>query len=120
MLAWVWHFKPEFCVAINVFPTLTECLKKLLNVCFRCGLYNTCSSNPCLNSAPCTNTSQTSFQCSCLNGYHGNICELFEPCDVINCENGGICKSRGQGLEDFACECITGFFGRFNSYNFEL
>ena len=36
---------------------------------------NECSSNPCLNGATCEDKINA-FQCMCVAGYMGNVCQL--------------------------------------------
>lgn len=55
---------------------------------------NYCTNHkPCMNDAPCTNTGQGSYTCTCRPGFSGNNCEIeTNECDSNPCKNGGSCN----------------------------
>ena len=55
---------------------------------------------------------QVSFNCSCLPGYTGRLCENeIDYCETANCQNGATCKSSVK-LLDYNCECVNGYDGK--------
>ena len=55
---------------------------------------------------------QVSFNCSCLPGYTGRLCENeIDYCETANCQNGATCKSSVK-LLDYECECVNGYDGK--------
>ncbi|PIK42628.1 hypothetical protein BSL78_20508 [Apostichopus japonicus] len=74
----------------------------------------TCSANPCKNSAACVNGPDGSFQCQCLDGFGGDVCNVtLTGCDGMTCNNGGTCVPRYSDLSGHnnSCLCDDGFRG---------
>lgn len=69
-------------------------------------LSNLCESNPCLNTGTCFNN-ETSFSCSCPDGYYGDVCEET-PCSVSPCLNDGQCYIQNH---TYTCQCPKGYGG---------
>ncbi|XP_064605983.1 slit homolog 3 protein-like [Liolophura sinensis] len=66
-----------------------------------------CNPNPC-NLGSCLRSLDTgAIECSCPPGYVGNLCQIFDPCEV-NCNDRGICVADGSG---YVCDCEVGFRG---------
>ena len=71
-----------------------------------------CFSSPCLNSATCSNLTDTLYNCTCAPGYLGQHCEQANPCAGLElpCSNGGTCVTSGGSSR---CACSEGFVGYF-------
>ncbi|XP_041369439.1 protein crumbs-like isoform X2 [Gigantopelta aegis] len=75
-----------------------------------------CSTSPCRNDSSdgCSDISgstapSTAFNCSCLPGYTGAICDIpIDFCTSLPCQNGGNCTSSNQS---YTCQCQDGFNG---------
>lgn len=69
-----------------------------------------CDAQPCQNGAVCTNkfNSSPGFECACVNGYIGQLCDRL-PCADSPCQNGGTCEDLPNGA--YACECETNYEG---------
>ena len=71
--------------------------------------YSTCSEEPCLHGAPCTEdpSGGTGYICNCAGtGFGGRHCEL----ETDNCSSAGSCFNGGTCLPQpggggFLCEC---------------
>ncbi|XP_039297622.1 uncharacterized protein LOC111045476 isoform X2 [Nilaparvata lugens] len=59
----------------------------------------------------CYNLNNSEYKCTCLAGFYGDDCSLFNPClgSVSPCLNGGKCESNKSN--EFQCTCLDGFFG---------
>jgi hypothetical protein len=52
----------------------------------------------------CNETSNTTFNCTCDDGWRGIHCEtMIKFCDNITCMNNGVCRSL---LLNYTCECL--------------
>ena len=60
----------------------------------------------------CTETSSTTFNCSCQPGWTGIHCETkINYCEKVQCLNNGVCRPL---LLNFTCECLgTSYSGRY-------
>eukprot|EP00794_Sanderia_malayensis_P011229 gene11229-12408_t len=60
-----------------------------------------------------TDFTQSSFQCSCCDGYIGKYCQTEDPCFMKPCKNNGKCNviTDLNGETSFRCQCISGFKG---------
>eukprot|EP01052_Picozoa_sp_SAG31_P030768 SAG31_NODE_3186_length_4575_cov_2.905496_2_plen_412_part_00 len=95
-----------------------------------CGTVDVDECNPTNGTSPCHNGGQCfdshdepttlgegEFQCDCIAGYEGNICEhdcnaegtLCDDCTPNPCENNGVCTD--NGWQSFTCVCTTGYSG---------
>uniref|UniRef100_A0A8C0L457 Basement membrane-specific heparan sulfate proteoglycan core protein n=1 Tax=Canis lupus dingo TaxID=286419 RepID=A0A8C0L457_CANLU len=72
----------------------------------QCYTSSPCERQPCQNGATCMPAGEYEFQCLCLDGFKGDLCELEEnPCQLREpCLHGGTC----QGTR---CLCPPGFSG---------
>lgn len=63
--------------------------------------------NPCQNGH-CTEQ-QTTYLCTCKNGYEGRNCsQNINECQNNPCRNGGSCI---DGLASYSCKCAPGYTG---------
>ncbi len=63
-------------------------------------------------SGTCNETSNTTFNCSCQNGWSGAHCEaMVNYCENVICLNKGVCRPL---FLNFTCECLgTSYSGRY-------
>ncbi|RZF45128.1 hypothetical protein LSTR_LSTR000538 [Laodelphax striatellus] len=59
----------------------------------------------------CYNLNNSEYKCTCLAGFYGEDCSLFNPClgSVSPCLNGGKCESNKSN--EFQCSCLLGYYG---------
>lgn len=70
----------------------------------------TANGNPCMNGASCTALLQGRFQCECLPGWEGQLCEInTNDCSENPCLMGANCTDL---VNDFICSCPPGFTGK--------
>ena len=64
-----------------------------------------------LSIGTCNETSNTTFACSCLNGWTGIHCETkINYCEGVKCENNAVCRPL---FLNYTCECLgTSYSGR--------
>ena len=60
----------------------------------------------------CNETSNSTFECVCENGWTGIHCELkVNYCENVRCLNNGVCRPL---FLNFTCECLgTSYSGRY-------
>lgn len=58
-----------------------------------------CASAPCRNGGQCRERGADEFECTCPDGFSGDLCELEAVgCAPVNpCVNGGRCEEAGRG-----------------------
>ncbi|KAJ7409870.1 Delta and Notch-like epidermal growth factor-related receptor [Willisornis vidua] len=107
-------FKYDFCDQFTVKATFfCECEDAYKGSV--CEEFDACQSQPCQNNATCTDGVQkhdgSSFTCSCLPGYTGELCQSeIDHCLQQPCQNGGTCSSNIHG---FSCQCPEGYHGLY-------
>lgn len=81
-----------------------------------CEIIDICSSASqphCKNGGRCESLADTRFvvrnRCTCVGGFWGVTCELFNPCFSTPCQNGGICMNDSNS--SYTCECPLGYYG---------
>lgn len=68
--------------------------------------------HPCRNGGRCIlHTDLEHYQCNCLSGWRGELCEERDNCASSPCKNGARCLSHSNGT-GFTCECSNGFRGK--------
>lgn len=81
---------------------------------------NECQDQPslCKNNGECKNK-PGSFECECVNGYHGKLCEIQNYCATQPCSQYGTCVEQGGSFE---CRCKYAYYGlrcQHSSMSFE-
>ncbi|XP_048244522.1 uncharacterized protein LOC125376752 [Haliotis rufescens] len=71
--------------------------------------------DPC-KSAPCSygscKSNGSTFECICIVGYTGRLCDLdVDECLSNPCQNGATCVTSNLYLNFYYCPCVTGFSG---------
>jgi len=122
---WRRHKTIFFSFAVNIFFLIAPLL------------VNPCDPNPCSNNGICSGIGAFSFQCSCLEGFMGTLCEesqffflytgqprecsnhcvysLDDPCFSNPCLNSGTCFTLGRTS---FCICPSGTEGAFCQFGF--
>ncbi|EGT59406.1 CBN-CRB-1 protein [Caenorhabditis brenneri] len=70
-----------------------------------------CKDSPCQNFGQCMQKTDTAFECNCMDGYSGELCEQRDvnECNHYDCYRGH-CVMTVSGP---ACQCELGYTGRF-------
>ncbi|XP_031564353.1 fibropellin-1-like [Actinia tenebrosa] len=68
---------------------------------------NVCHPNPCKNGASCI-PADSSFDCECVKGWTGPLCEVKQYCVPNPCQNGGQCVALESS---YKCICLSNFEG---------
>lgn len=95
----------------------TNCTANATSSCtckagYKCKHRLSCSFQPCQNGGTCID-SDNGFNCSCLNGYTGETCNI--SVHTHKCLNGGVKKVTLHGTE--MCICTQGFSGTMCQYH---
>ena len=101
---------------ITCFLSTVSCL--LLSLGVECDeAFDLCHDTPCQNNATCI-SSPTHYECQCIEGYHGNHCELeLNPCSPDPCLNDAKCRVAFGEAGGYECNCTAGFSGLNCSQN---
>ena len=79
-----------------------------LNLTTASSLVGRSEVSPCLNNGTCLEDSE-SFECDCMPGYEGKVCEQeTDECLSSPCLHGA-CQDREN---DFHCDCVPGYEGK--------
>lgn len=69
------------------------------------------AAQPCQNGGSCINTSSSTYECVCLQGFTGVRCEIDNrPCRPWTCLGRGQCNETSPTT--FHCDCDRGYDGR--------
>ena len=91
---------------------------------------NPCAKNPCFNFGSCSynSSNNTLFDCNCIDGFYGALCEFEVDICEDKCFNGAQCKTffimnDSSDLQyekvlrrDFECFCTDFFYGERCEY----
>ncbi|CAH1792862.1 unnamed protein product [Owenia fusiformis] len=82
--------------------------------CIHTDYLNNTIANPCKSDMKCIDM-VNDFQCDCLEGLQGELCEVDarpdNPCLNFPCFNDGLCIANQSSLEKFTCICTVGWEG---------
>ncbi|XP_077990428.1 uncharacterized protein LOC144444770 [Glandiceps talaboti] len=71
-----------------------------------------CMENPCLNGGVCLPIGDDDFECSCIGGFTGRVCETdIDECTITGvnpCQNNGTCINL---FNSYLCICPIGYAG---------
>jgi hypothetical protein len=77
------------------------------NTCWNNGMYSLfflVRIRRCFLVGTCNETSNTTFNCGCADGWEGIYCETeMNYCQNITCENNGVCRPL---FMNYSCECL--------------
>ncbi|XP_077870047.1 uncharacterized protein LOC102805706 isoform X2 [Saccoglossus kowalevskii] len=85
--------------------------------CFTSSDINECLEKVCHVDATCVNTNG-SFNCFCNDGFTGDgviscQCQVSDPCQSAQCQNGGLCIAISGSCTDYNCTCTECYTGQF-------
>ncbi|UMM39588.1 hypothetical protein L5515_016577 [Caenorhabditis briggsae] len=88
-----------------------KCEKQWMGDYCNVTMTESCKDSPCQNFGQCMQKTDSSFECNCMDGYSGQLCEQrnVNECNHYDC-NRGHCVMTVSGP---ACQCELGYTGRF-------
>ncbi|XP_023931118.1 neurogenic locus Notch protein, partial [Lingula anatina] len=110
------EFEVNISLAKHTLDFLTQKYLKCKNESLTAQEIDQCSRAPCANGATCKGQ-LNSFQCVCLPGFTGKLCENdIDECASNPCTAGSTCQNRHG---HFVCACPAGFAGNLCQHDID-